>query len=181
MKVVSLILRAIVDLVFLVFPARFFYGKNRAGFVFLSNPRNIHDLYTKYPFLKHFNESITKRALRYMWPFAVAKVYGLNSLDKKHVSGWIFGISLTAEEILKDKTRARKKIKQAIRLAENYGLRVVGLGGYTSSVTDISEMSKYIDPILTSGSTYTAVVSAEGAFVANTIKSKLLKFERSTE
>lgn len=161
MKVILVIGHFFLDLFYLVFPVRFFYGNKRNGFFFLTNTRNISDVYTNYKFLKIINESLLQWFLIHLWPIVVTKIHGLKNAKLETINGWFVGIFLTADEILKNKPLAIKKVLQAIRLAENYGLRVIGLGGYTSSIVNVREVNENFDIIITSGNSYTAIVSVE--------------------
>ncbi|MCG2686962.1 polysaccharide biosynthesis protein [Candidatus Parcubacteria bacterium] len=50
--------------------------------------------------------------------------------------GYIILCPITAKQMLDDRVLACKKIQRALKLAEKISLKIIGLGAYTSSVTD---------------------------------------------
>lgn len=131
MKAVVLTLHAFRDLVIRYLPRM----RKRGGFAFIVHPRNIPDVYRKYPFLKILPIPALELFLRHFWPVVLSEVEGMRTLDGKPVRGWIITIPLTANQILDDSELAKRKIFQAIGLAEKKGARITGLGAFISSVT----------------------------------------------
>ncbi|MCR4284149.1 MAG: hypothetical protein NUV64_02420, partial [Parcubacteria group bacterium] len=64
MKTVILIFHAFRDLSIRRLP-RF---KKQGGFAFLVHPRDIKDVYRKYPFASFFSEKWVKKFLKFYWP-----------------------------------------------------------------------------------------------------------------
>jgi predicted amino acid dehydrogenase len=164
MKEMRLIFEALRDLISLILPprmfARFFFSP---VFVFLVHPRDEEDVFNKYPFLRILTPSQLRFFLRFLWPVALSRVTGIFSVgEAKPLPGAVFTISLISDQILKDKDLARRKIVQAVKLAEKYGAKVIGLGGYTSSVVgSAGELGIGHDIIVTTGNTLTAIVSLD--------------------
>lgn len=156
MKSVILIIHAFRDLISLFAESR----EKRARFAFLVHPRNIADVYRKYPFAKYLPENFLLPILRNFWPVVLSEVEGVKSKDGNPVRGWIITLPLTAEQMLEDRVLARKKILDGVRLAEKMGAAIAGLGAFTSSITnggsDIANLSKIF---ITNGNALTAGVA----------------------
>ncbi|HBT81279.1 hypothetical protein A2757_02580 [Candidatus Giovannonibacteria bacterium RIFCSPHIGHO2_01_FULL_48_47] len=161
---VKLFSDAIRDLLSLILPARLFaHFFLKPVFVFLVHPRDMQDVYNKYPFFSVLSPYVLKLFLKWFWPVALSEITGVKLIENGNaLPGHVFTISLTPEQMLEDKELARRKIKLAVRLAEKYGADVMGLGGYTSSVIgNAAELGTGRDIIVTSGNTLTAVSSIE--------------------
>lgn len=133
MKIFILIIHAFRDLAIPYLPN---FKKEEYAFAFLVHPRDISDVYRKYPFAKYLPEKALLWGLRHYWPVVLSKVEGLKSQKTgEEVSGYIITIPLTSHQMLEDRELAKKRIIQAIKLAEKMGVKLVGLGALTSSVT----------------------------------------------
>lgn len=156
MKAMILIIHAFRDLIIRYLPRM----RKKGGFAFIVHPRNIPDVYRKYPFLKILTIPLLEWFLLHYWPVILSEVEGMKTLDGKSVKGWIITIPLTAEQMLENRELAKKKILQAIRLAEKMGANITGLGAFISSVThageDIVNCSK---TFITSGNSLAAGVT----------------------
>ncbi|MFA4890046.1 MAG: hypothetical protein WC587_00205 [Candidatus Paceibacterota bacterium] len=132
MRIIILIFNAFRDLIIRYLPRM----RKKGGFAFIVHPRNMPDVYRKYPFFKILPISFLEWFLRHYWPVILSKTEGLKDKNDKEVSGWIITIPLTAEQMLKDKNLAKKKILQAIKLAEKMGAKIIGLGAFIVSITN---------------------------------------------
>ena len=132
MKSLKLILHAFRDLAIRYLPRM----RKKGGFAFIVHPRNIPDVYRKYPFLKFLPVPALEWFLCHYWPVVLSEVEGLKDKDGKSVKGWITSIPLTAEQMMKDKKLALKKTIQAVRLAEKMGAKIIGLGAFIVSITN---------------------------------------------
>lgn len=153
----KLILHSLSDLVRLFLPD--FSNKKTYKYAFLVHPRNIKDVYRKYPLFKHLPISTLEAFLRFYWPVKLSKVTGLKSIkDNRSIEGFILTIPLTAHQMMEDRHLAKKRIIQALKLAKKSGAKIIGLGGLTSSLTrgglDLIEASTGIN--ITTGHAYTA-------------------------
>lgn len=158
MKTVILILHAFRDLIIRHLPRM----RKKGGFAFIVHPRNIPDVYRKYPFLKILTIPLLEWFLLHYWPVILSEVEGMKTLDGKSVKGWIITIPLTAEQMLENRELAKEKILLAINLAEKIGVTITGLGAFTSSITNggkdlIGETKTFI----TNGNSLTAGISAQ--------------------
>jgi predicted amino acid dehydrogenase len=66
----------------------------------------------------------------------LSEVEGMKNELGKPIRGWIITIPLTAKQMLDDRNLAKKKIFQAIELAQKNGAEISGLGAFTSSITN---------------------------------------------
>lgn len=158
MKTFSLILFAFRDLIIRYLPN---FKKDEYAFAFLVHPRNLNDLYHKYPFLRYFPEKFTLWFLKKFWPVVLSEIEGLKSLkDGQPVKGFIITTPLMAGQILENKELAIKKIVQALKLAEKMGIKLIGLGAFNSSVTDGGALLLGKTEIaITNGNSLTAAVT----------------------
>jgi len=158
-KIIKLFFNDIRDLLVRILPNH--SNPNQYNFAFIVHPRNMRDVLEQYPFLKIIPEKVIEFFLRHHWPIVVTSIRGLKSrIDGESVRGWMIAIPLTAKQMLKDKDLARKKVLQAVVLAEKMGAKIVGLGAFTSSVTeggkDVIGKTKVS---VTSGNTLTAAIA----------------------
>lgn len=158
-KIIKLFFNDIRDLLVRILPNH--SNPHEYNFAFIVHPRNMRDVLEQYPFLKIIPEKVIEFFLRHHWPIVVTSIRGLKSrIDGESVRGWMIAIPLTAKQMLKDKDLARKKVLQAVVLAEKMGAKIVGLGAFTSSVTeggkDVIGKTKVS---VTSGNTLTAAIA----------------------
>src|SRR3989338_11638725 len=139
MKLFSLIYGVIADLVVRYLPS----PKVKDKFAFIVHPRSTYDAVNKFFFLKFLPKPVVNLFLRHLWPITSTKINGLKSLEKgENINGWILGVPLTPRQMIENRTLAKKRILQAVKLAEKKGAKIVGLGGLTGSLT---EGGTYID------------------------------------
>ena len=136
------------------------YGKKVSAdyqFAFIVNSRNHSDIYRKYPGFKWIPKSLALFIMKHMWPITLSKVTGVASIKSgKEIEGYVLGITMTAEQMLKNRDLALKKIRQALFLAKGRGVKIVGLGGLTSSMSRGGLDLLDIDINITTGHAYTA-------------------------
>ncbi|HEX8931619.1 MAG TPA: hypothetical protein VF810_00510 [Patescibacteria group bacterium] len=112
------------------------FGVKPYAYAFLVHPRDLSDIHRKYPFFKYLPNWINLFFTRFSWPLVASKIEGLKSVKTgKEIEGYIIGITLTPEQMLKNRKLAVKKIRQASKLAEKMGCQIIGLGALLSSVT----------------------------------------------
>lgn len=125
-------------------------------FAFLIHARDISDMYRRFPFAKKLPDSFLEFYCKHSWPIVVYK-----KRDEK-ISGYIIGVPMTAKQILENRELAVKRITRASKLAENLGAKIIGLGALTSSVTRGGvDLVDKVNPIITTGNTFTAAVTVE--------------------
>lgn len=133
MRLFISIFQVLRDFFLCLFP---FYVHRDYRFAFLVHSRDLSDVYRKFPFTKKLPPKIVEFWCKHSWPIIVSKITGLKSQkDNKEISGYIIGIPMTAKQMLENRELAVRRIVQACKLAEKLGVKMVGLGALTSSVT----------------------------------------------
>lgn len=162
-------LTMITDLMSLLFRRNF--SKRKIDFAFVIHPRYTDDIYRKYPFLKILPKVIVDFGLFYFWPTYGGTIRGLTR-DGKQIFGALIIVPMISKQILQHRTRAKKKVIEAVHLAEVYGAEIVGLGALTSAVTggglDIVDICKPVH--ITSGNSLTAFTTTND--IVSRIKSE---------
>lgn len=128
-------------------------------FAFLVHPRDLSDVFKKYPILKVFPESLIEFFLLNFWPSVfVAKISGLKSKeDNKDIGGFVVSIPMTAKQMMEHREVASKKILAAAAFAKKNGAKIIGLGGMTSSFSKGGlDLVDKVDVNITTGHAYTA-------------------------
>ncbi|MBI4692105.1 MAG: hypothetical protein HY773_01540, partial [Candidatus Terrybacteria bacterium] len=129
----------------------------KGGFAFLVHPRDISDVYRKYPFLKFLPVPALEWFLYHYWPVVVSEVEGLKNKNNKLVRGWIIGIPLIPKQMMNNRKLTFKKIIQAAKLAEKFGANIIGLGALTASLTKGGlDLKNNINIGITTGRAYTS-------------------------
>lgn len=123
------------------------------------------DIARKYPFVKMLPESAVEWGLQFKGPMAVSHITGVRSAAGPEAEGWFVGCPLTAKQIMGlplDKVYA--KILGAIRIAEDSGAKIIGLGAFTSVVGDQGiTIAKNAGIAVTTGNSYTIATAVQGA------------------
>lgn len=174
MKPIKLIFYAFRDLIvrYLLF------SKKEYSFAFIVHPRDISDVYRKYPFAKYLPEKLLLWFLRHYWPVVLSEVEGLKSQKTgEEVPGYIITIPLTSHQMLGNRELAKKKIIQAIKLAEKMGVKIIGLGALTSSITKggIELLNKTNSIAVTTGNSLAVAVAVEA--IKQIIQEKQTSFQ----
>jgi predicted amino acid dehydrogenase len=156
MKTISLLISAVFDLLVCYFPQT----KKRDGFAFLVHPRDISDVYKKYPFLKYFSNKIIATILLYFWPIVVSEVNGVKERKTgKKIKGWVISIPITAEQMMNNRDVSRKFIIKACKLAERKGAALIGLGALNASLSRGGmDILPFVSSGVITGRMYTAKV-----------------------
>ena len=129
MKTLKLVFSALADLFIRILP-RF---RKKGGFAFLVHPRDLRDVYKKYPFFRLLPVHITEKILTHFWPVTVARIEGVKQKGGEQLHGWIISVPITAKQMMRDRELALHFIKKACSLAEKKGAALVGLGALTAS------------------------------------------------
>ena len=165
------------DLFLQLFPISINQSEYRYGF--LIHPRDEKDVQTKYPFLKYVPKRCIRFFTRWYWPIVVTKITGLkDSTTDENIDGYILSIPLITEQILHNRKLAVKRIRQAIILAKRMGIKIIGLGALTASVTKGGEDVLDIPGIwVTTGHAYTGYNVTRNLFYLE----KKLNIDKDTE
>src|SRR4051812_5526299 len=103
-------------------------------FAFIVHPRNRKDIQRKFSFFRYVPSFFTDVFTRYFPPIVVSKITGLRSLKTNElIEGYVISVLPTAHQMVENRALALKRIKQACLLAEKKGVKIIGLGGLTSS------------------------------------------------
>ncbi len=104
-------------------------------YAFLVHNRDYDDIYRKYPNLKILPLFLVRIICRLIWPIFVAEIDGPLNLSNKKLKGVVIGVGMTAFQLINNKEVARKKFIHAARLAGKVGVKVLGLGALSASLT----------------------------------------------
>src|SRR3989304_6559718 len=107
--------------------------KQKWRFAFIVHPRNLDDVFLKYPLLRSFPPERVRASLEQMPPCLLSPVMRFNESEPKEL-GWLLAILLTPDLIEGNPDLARQKIDEAITAAKQAGATLVGLGGWNASL-----------------------------------------------
>ena len=106
------------------------------SFAFIIHPRSYEDIWKKFPLLRYLPRFLYDLILTHLPPVTISSVTGLTDQSSgDSTPGWIIALPMPPQIMLKRRELALKRIRQAVRLAENRGVNIVGLGGLTSSLS----------------------------------------------
>lgn len=123
------------------------------------------DIARKYPFVKYMPESWVEFALRYKRPMEVSHITGVKSIIGVEAEGWFVGCPLSPKLMLDlPIEEVWKKIIDTVKLAEDHGAKIVGLGAFTSIVGDGGiTVARHSKIAVTTGNSYTIATAIEGS------------------
>jgi len=108
----------------------------KESFAFILHPRDITDAPRKYPWFSILPPFIINFICRYIPPMIGGKITGLKSATTGNpVEGYILICPFTAKQLMENRKLGKKRVKDTLRLAEKLGVKIVGLGALTSSIT----------------------------------------------
>lgn len=138
-------------------------------FAFIIHPLSAKkDVARKYPFVKALPESWIEFALRYKSPIEVSHITGIKSLTGAEAEGWFVGCPLTPKLMMNlPIDEVWKKIIATMRIAEDKGAKIIGLGAFTSVVGDGGiTVAKNSNIAVTTGNSYTVATAIAGSLQA---------------
>ncbi|MCL5103971.1 MAG: 3-hydroxyacyl-CoA dehydrogenase NAD-binding domain-containing protein [Armatimonadetes bacterium] len=138
-------------------------------FAFIIHPLSAkRDVARKYPFVKAFPESWIEFGLRYKGPMDVSHITGVRSITGTEAEGWFVGCPLTPKLLLSlPIDEVWKKIMETVRIAEDHGAKIIGLGAFTSVVGDGGvTVAKNAKIAVTTGNSYTVATAIQGSIQA---------------
>ena len=138
-------------------------------FAFVIHPLSAkRDVARKYPFVKFLPEPLIEAALRYKSPMNVSHITGVKSITGVEAEGWFVGCPLTPKLLLGlPIDEVWKKIIQTVKLAEDQGAKIIGLGAFTSVVGDGGiTVANNVNIAVTTGNSYTVATAIEGSIKA---------------
>lgn len=128
-------------------------------FAFLVHPRDLSDVFKKYPLLKPFPNSLVEFILLKFWPSVfVAKITGLKSKEGGElIDGCVVSVPMTARQMMEHRAIASQKILNAAVFSKKTGAQIIGLGALTSSFSKGGlDLIGKVDVNITTGHAYTA-------------------------
>lgn len=123
------------------------------------------DVARKYPFTRYLPESFIEFAMRYKSPMLVSEITGIKSAAGTEAEGVFVGCPLSTKQFMTLPTEfCYKKIIQTVKIAEENGAKICGLGAFTSVVGDggitVAENSSIA---ITTGNSYTISTAIDGS------------------
>lgn len=133
-------------------------------FAFVIHPIYTADLARKIPLAKYLPEYAVEKVARLLPPMKVSAITGIRS-SFNECSGEFIACPLTSRQLLNMPVQeALAKIVSSVRLAEQRGARIVGLGALTSVVGDAGlTVAQKVGIAVTTGNSYTVYTALEGA------------------
>jgi predicted amino acid dehydrogenase len=134
------------------------------AFGFIIHPFAAKDVARKYPIAKQLPEGLLETALKYVPPFKVSHITGVES-QYNQAEGWFVCCPLTTRQMVElPEAFVINRIIQAGKVAEKQGAKIVGLGAFTSVVGDAGiTIAKHLNIAVTSGNSYTVATALQGA------------------
>lgn len=137
-------------------------------FAFILHPLQYQDFARKNPLLRFVPGMILEQSAKYIKPWCVSHIKGVQSITGRQAEGWFIVVPLTARMILKSKPSfVVNRIVEACQLAEQLGARLIGLGAFLKIVSGHGvEVAKRVNIPVTTGNSYTAASAVEGTLKA---------------
>lgn len=153
------------------------------SFAFIIHPIDPkRDVSRKYPLLgRLLNERQISFFSTYFPPVYISEIRGITSAQTgKSITGHFVACPLTPDRMLSlPEEKAYRKIIQTGRMAENLGVKMLGLGAFTSVVGDAGiTVARHLDVPVTSGDAYTVAVAVQA--LRNAAKMMGIPIEMST-
>jgi fatty aldehyde-generating acyl-ACP reductase len=137
------------------------------SFAFIAHPRDINDVYRKFPIARFLPPWLMNLWLEYQWPIVGSYITGLKAVGGKTMTGAMLFSPLTTEQMLRNPRLARKRVYQTVRLAEKMGARIAGLGAFTSIITkDGKDLQGRVKVGLTTGNAHSAAMAVQNVLNA---------------
>ncbi len=130
------------------------------------------------PNLKRKRRHLVERMLRWIPPFKRSSITGIQSLTGRKAEGEMIILPLIPEQILKmDSTFVLQRIKEAGELAQNLGVKIVGLGAYAAWAGKRGVLlAKELNIPVTTGTSYTIEIVVQSVLkLANDVGIKIDK------
>ncbi len=134
-------------------------------FAFVLHPLSASDLARKYRLARWVPESLLEAVMARLPAQRVSKITGIRSPAGVETEGWFVGCTLTTRQFIEDdERRSVRKVIEAVRLAEDLGADIVGLGAFTAVVGNGGrDVADAVEVGLTTGNSYTVATAVEGA------------------
>ena len=111
------------------------YLYKEIDFAFLVHPRYLKDVREKFFIFRLIPKAVIYFFTRHFPPIFVSYVYTNFKKGDRTVRGAIIACPMLPDQMLKERSLASKRIIQCAQYAEKIGVRMIGLGALTSSMT----------------------------------------------
>lgn len=134
-------------------------------FAFIIHPLDARDVARKYPFTRYLPERLVEWGLTFKDPMVVSHITGVRGSDGSEAEGWFIGVPLTPRQLLSlPEDQVWRRLQKAVRMAEELGAGVLGLGAFTAVVGDGGKtLAERSDIAITTGNSYTVATAVQGA------------------
>jgi predicted amino acid dehydrogenase len=107
----------------------------RGDFAFITHPRDLNDVQRQFPLARILPDRLLEIWLRFQWPIVGTRITGVKDRTGREIKGWVIFCPLTARQMIRNRDLARIRVLQTVKLASKMGIKIVGLGAFTSIVT----------------------------------------------
>lgn len=137
-------------------------------FAFVVHPLRFDDFARKYPITQHLPPKLVEWAFKKVGPVKTGHVTGVRSKTGEELEGWLIGLPLTPEILLSSPYEwVLSKLIQCVKMAEELGAEIVGLGAFTKIAGDRGvTLSQRVSIPVTTGNSYTTATAVEGTLNA---------------
>lgn len=137
-------------------------------FAFVLHPLRFDDFARKYPITRYLSPKIVEWAFKQVGPVKTGHVTGVRSATGEELEGWLIGLPLTPEALLNSPYDwVLRKLVQSVRMAEELGAEIVGLGAFTKIAGDRGiTLSQQVSIPVTTGNSYTTATAVDGTLNA---------------
>lgn len=116
---------------------------------------------------RKFPRSAIKKIIKSIPPYSFLFFERIQSATKKEISGYVILCPFLPEHIAVDEKLVLEKILVACRIAQKLGVKIVGLGGFSSIVGEGGNiLAEKLNIAVTSGNTFTACLVIDGIMKA---------------
>lgn len=137
-------------------------------FAFLIHPLDLQDVVRLEPKAANKRSQLIEKVLEWLPVHKRADIIGIKSITGSEIQGWFIAVPyLPKQFISKDRNEVLAEIIKGVKIAEDLGASIVGLGGFTSVVGDAGiTVSKNTNIAVTSGNSYTIATALDGSLLA---------------
>jgi predicted amino acid dehydrogenase len=139
----------------------------RIAFAFIAHPRDLTDVPRKFPLSYFFSPRLIDIWFKHQWPFVASYITGLKTKEGAEAIGAMLISPPTTTQMVKNPRLGRKRVLQAVKLAEKLGAQIVGLGAFTSIVTrDGHDLLGKSSVGITTGNPHSAAIAVQNVVIA---------------
>ena len=145
-------------------------------FAFVLHPLSLEDMQMVSPMVRYVPDFLLEYILKQKKPFTVSHITGVKS-PHAEAEGWFVGCPLTAKQMVElPEEFVIDRIVETGKIAEELGVKILGLGAFTSIVGDAGvTIAERLNIAVTSGNSYTVATALEGTREAARLMGKDLR------